>query len=550
MKHKKIFVNMLLLGWMYFFSQGIMAADKFLWKIQEVYSNDDGSIQFIELFSEHDNQNFPNKITIESRDSSDKLHKAHVFTTSGLIDKTENHSLLLATPGFSVLPGGVTPDYVIPFDFLITAGGTLRIFATFGEPSGKDELEYDKLEYEWFQTKGVSSFHLNGNGSFFGANSPTNFAGETGRLTQNSYAIFDATQGILRIPVMDVKDSSGNTSTRSAILQLTDATTYTFIMTSYKSSNRAKSDPGFHDNPFFDTTTTSVAVLPFVAWYNGTHTEQWYAELKSIPFTDPWQFQLISPDEDAQTHHYHPTIKIFLELVMENSLKWKDVPLQVKRDVGSIKRTHTIESIYRDVGIDLISNQNTISDFRDERKHKPYTEAELLQIQTEFMKTSRPKAAAGRWHMYGIFVPEFTGTARGTLFTTNTCTYDDPCAPIIQILDENIRTGFAVFVKNFTTKVGGKITAKQGYLRTTAHELGHALNLIHADGDAEDWVNDLGITIMNETWRLSKNWNYLWNDKSFTHFNHHPVERIRPSVLGNSTAFDWLKCHTIYGDVQ
>ena len=539
---------MLLLGWMYFFSQGAMAR-QLLWEIQEVYSNDDGSIQFIELFSKHDNQNFPNEITIESRDSSDKLHNAYVFTTSGLIDKTENHSLLLATPGFSVLPGGVTPDYVIPFDFLITAGGTLRIFATSGEPSGTNELEYDKLEYEWFQTKGVSSFHLNG--SFFGANSPTNFAGEIGYLTQNSYAIFDATQGKLRIPVMDVKDSSGNTSARSAILQLTNATTYTFELTSYKSSNRAKSDLGFHDNPFFDTTTTSVVVLPFVAWYKGTHTEQWYAELKSLTFTAPWKFQL-NFSTDPLIHYYHPTIKIFLELVMGEPLKWKDVPLQVKREVKEVERTFTIESIYRDVGIDLISNQNTISDFRDERKGEPYTEAELLQIQTEFMETSRPKAAAGRWHMYGIFVPKYTSTARGTLFTTN-CGWDCGRATTIPTLAEHIRTGFAVFVETkvkFTTKYKGTITAAQGYLRTTVHELGHALNLIHADGDAEDKKNTGGITIMNQNSRLSENWNYLWNDKSFTHFNHHPLERIRPSVLGSPTAFEWLKCHYRDGNVQ
>ncbi len=309
---------MLLLGWMCFFSQGAMAR-QLLWEIHEIYSNDDGSIQFIELFSKHDNQNFPNDITIESLDSSNSIHDTYTFTTSGLKNATENHSLLLATPSLSVLPGGITPDYVIPFDFLITAGGILRIFASSGEPSGTDELKYDELENEWFQTNGVSSFHLNGS---FGDNSPTNFAGKTGNLAQNSYAIFDATQGVLRIPVLDVKDSSGNTSAHSAILQLINATTYTFELTSYKSSNRAKSDYGFHDNPFFDTTTTSVAVLPFVAWYTGTHTEQWYAELKSLTFTEPWQFQLIGPDLAAQTHHYHPTIEIFLELVMEESLKW------------------------------------------------------------------------------------------------------------------------------------------------------------------------------------------------------------------------------------
>ena len=57
-----------------------------------------------------------------------------------------------------------------------------------------------------------------------------------------------------------------------------------------------------------------------------------------------------------------------------------------------------------------------------------------------------------------------------------------------------IRTGFAVFVdslRNSTTITNDN----QAYLRTTAHELGHALNLLHRDGDGSE-------TIMNQTGRL------------------------------------------------
>ncbi len=77
----------------------------------------------------------------------------------------------------------------------------------------------------------------------------------------------------------------------------------------------------------------------------------------------------------------------------------------------------------------------------------------------------------------------------------------------------------------------------------------HALNLIHDDGDA-DAEDTSGTTIMNQTKTLNDDWNYLWNDKSFTHFNHHPLERIRPSSLGALTAFEFLKCHCIDGSVQ
>ena len=174
------------------------------------------------------------------------------------------------------------------------------------------------------------------------------------------------------------------------------------------------------------------------------------------------------------------------------------------------------------------------------------------------MKNSPPPAAAGRWHMYGTFVPSkstVTGgmsSSQGVMFTTN-CG-NECLMPIIPTPDANIRTGFAVFVNaitTFTTKFQGTIQAEEGYLRTAAHELGHALNLIHRDGDARDFnSNASGTTIMNQVWRSTSDWNYLWDDRSFTHFNHHPLERIRPSVLGSPTAFDWLKCHNIYGDVQ
>jgi len=54
MRHNKFLIGVLL-GWVYFVGQTAMANFD-LWDIQEIYSNEDGTIQFIELSSSSDNQ--------------------------------------------------------------------------------------------------------------------------------------------------------------------------------------------------------------------------------------------------------------------------------------------------------------------------------------------------------------------------------------------------------------------------------------------------------------------------------------------------------------
>jgi len=81
---------------------------------------------------------------------------------------------------------------------------------------------------------------------------------------------------------------------------------------------------------------------------------------------------------------------------------------------------------------------------------------------------------------------------------------------------------------------GGIITASEGYLRTIVHELGHALNLLHADGR-----NCCpSVTIMDSTGGTLWAWNYIWSDRSFDHFNHHPLNRMQPGSVTTPTTVD------------
>jgi hypothetical protein len=141
------------------------------WEINELFSNADGSIQFIELFeSKGDND-------------SDLLatDNAQLSSTDGIITNlmasfpddlpstlTADKFFLIATTGFAGLDGAVTPDYILPDEFLFTGGGTVD----FG-------LGVSMITHGVLPIDGILSFNADGS---TGTNSPTNFTGATGSI--------------------------------------------------------------------------------------------------------------------------------------------------------------------------------------------------------------------------------------------------------------------------------------------------------------------------------------------------------------------------------
>ena len=75
-----------------------------LWRISEVYSNADGSIQFIEFTTDDNGQEFLDGHTLRSTDDFDATSVDFVFPSdSG--SPTAGHTLLLATPEFEAVTG-------------------------------------------------------------------------------------------------------------------------------------------------------------------------------------------------------------------------------------------------------------------------------------------------------------------------------------------------------------------------------------------------------------------------------------------------------------
>ena len=134
------------------------------WKINEVYSNHSGTVQFVELTTTQSGQEFLINHTITCTQGG----TTRTFTfPSNLAAGTANKKFLIATPAFAAL-GIVTPDYVMPEGFLFTANATVNF-------SGFDSVTYIALP-----TDGTQSINASGVAS---VNSPTNYAGVTGLIS-------------------------------------------------------------------------------------------------------------------------------------------------------------------------------------------------------------------------------------------------------------------------------------------------------------------------------------------------------------------------------
>jgi hypothetical protein len=149
-------------------------AGSHLWRFSEIFSNADGTIQYIEF---HESGGSDNEFHMTGK-SVDSNANSYVFPTD-LPGPTANLYFLVGTQAYADLPGVPAPDYVIPTNFF--------------DPSG------DTLSIEWYDTVTFSDGDLPTDGVHSmnpdltsGVSSPTNFAGETGTV--------DLTSGIPVVP--------------------------------------------------------------------------------------------------------------------------------------------------------------------------------------------------------------------------------------------------------------------------------------------------------------------------------------------------------------
>ena len=143
-------------------------AGSHLWRFNEIFSNPDGTVQFIEL---KESGGSAGEIALNGKWVL-AVGAGNQFTFPADIEgDTSNRHLLLATAAFAALPGAPAPDYIIGDGFLPTDGDTLEYWAYL-----KATWTYGPVE---LPIDGVLSLNVD---HTTGVNSPTNYAGDTGSI--------------------------------------------------------------------------------------------------------------------------------------------------------------------------------------------------------------------------------------------------------------------------------------------------------------------------------------------------------------------------------
>lgn len=170
--------------------------------INEVYSNTDGTVQFIEFVGDAPGQDLWAGHSINS--SNGTSTNTYNITTNLPSADTSGKSVLVATQGFADL-GIVTPDYIIPNGFLFATNGSINFPGMFG----------GTLSWPQLPTDGTSS--LNRDGST-GTNSPTNYAGNTGTVPgSNVISGTDGPDNLVGTPGDDVIQAAGGNDTLNGV---------------------------------------------------------------------------------------------------------------------------------------------------------------------------------------------------------------------------------------------------------------------------------------------------------------------------------------------
>jgi len=133
------------------------------WRVNELFSNADGTIQFVELKEccGGAGETFVAGLQVKSQSAP-----GLAFTfPANLVGPTSNKTILLATAGFAALPGAPVPNHIIASNFFSPNGDTVSYHI------------YDTMTFTAGQlpTDCVNSLNDVGGTNVVGPNTPTNY---------------------------------------------------------------------------------------------------------------------------------------------------------------------------------------------------------------------------------------------------------------------------------------------------------------------------------------------------------------------------------------
>jgi hypothetical protein len=158
---------------------GTAQATFHLWRMNELYSNADGSVQFLELAALTSGQQFLQGHSLLSEPVGGAARS--IEFESALPGDTANRTMLIGTQGYAALAGVPRPDYIVPNGFFGRNGGRI----TFAENA--DVWNHGALP--------AAPLSLDRNGGT-ATNSPRNFLGVQGSVPATTPAPSVNLQGL------------------------------------------------------------------------------------------------------------------------------------------------------------------------------------------------------------------------------------------------------------------------------------------------------------------------------------------------------------------
>jgi hypothetical protein len=145
-----------------------------LWRVNEVFSNADGSVQFVEFFTASAFQNFLAGHSMQALAGSTPLATFDFDTSLDLNQNTQDRFFVVGTAAFEAA-AGIAPDYVMPDHFL--------------DPALVDSVTIVNADPSTPFSFAAGSIPTDGTNSLdrttgVGPATPTNFAGLTGTIPE------------------------------------------------------------------------------------------------------------------------------------------------------------------------------------------------------------------------------------------------------------------------------------------------------------------------------------------------------------------------------
>jgi hypothetical protein len=136
-----------------------------LFTIEQIYSNADGTVQFVTLTTNTNGENFWSLGAQMTSVATGGPTKVQNFMSNLPSSNTAGKHVLVATQGFADL-GLITPDFIIPNNFIPTGPGSLTYVSS-------------RLQWESLPTDGMNSLYVTG----VAPNMATNFAGQSASIS-------------------------------------------------------------------------------------------------------------------------------------------------------------------------------------------------------------------------------------------------------------------------------------------------------------------------------------------------------------------------------